>query len=81
MSSAVRDFLKKVILFDEDNYNKTLSVLKALLECMCCCRCCLRFLGCSNLKLYAFQEKVNFGIYNKLLLIANKKSIGSISNI
>ncbi|CEG68568.1 hypothetical protein RMATCC62417_04805 [Rhizopus microsporus] len=67
MSSAVRDFLKKVILFDEDNYNKTLSVLKTLLECMCCCRCCLRFLGCSNLKLYAFQEKDLLVIYKDLI--------------
>ncbi|KAG1138746.1 hypothetical protein G6F37_010239 [Rhizopus arrhizus] len=55
--TVIKEFLQSVKLYDDNNYEQTLSTIKTLLECGCCCRCCLRFLGCNNLKLYSFEEQ------------------------
>lgn len=56
--TVIKEFVQSVKLYDDNNYEQTLSTIKTLLECGCCCRCCLRFLGCNNLKLYSFEEQV-----------------------
>ncbi|CAO3660732.1 unnamed protein product [Rhizopus stolonifer] len=56
---TVKDFIQKATsLFEENNYEKSLFVAQTLIECGCCCRCSLRFLGCNVQELYALDEKV-----------------------
>ncbi|KAL9551899.1 hypothetical protein MBANPS3_004036 [Mucor bainieri] len=44
-----------------------LTIVEILVTAKCCFRCCLRFLGCTNFGLYAFEEAELRDAFNQLL--------------
>ncbi|CAO0792148.1 unnamed protein product [Mucor circinelloides] len=44
-----------------------LTIVEILVSVKCCFRCCLRFLGCTNFSLYAYEETELHDAFNQLL--------------
>ncbi|KAL7309745.1 hypothetical protein PS15m_010590 [Mucor circinelloides] len=44
-----------------------LTIVEILISVKCCFRCCLRFLGCTNFRLYAYEETELHDAFNQLL--------------
>ncbi|KAK4513766.1 uncharacterized protein ATC70_005772 [Mucor velutinosus] len=44
-----------------------LTIVDILVAAKCCFRCCLRFLGCTNFRIYAFEETELRDAFNQLL--------------
>ncbi|GAN09896.1 pseudouridylate synthase 10 [Mucor ambiguus] len=44
-----------------------LTIVEILVAAKCCFRCCLRFVGCTNFRLYAFDENELHDAFNQLL--------------
>ncbi|KAI9256115.1 hypothetical protein EDC94DRAFT_650501 [Helicostylum pulchrum] len=49
-----------------ESLKNCLIIIRILLESKCCARCCLRYLGCTDFRLYALDEPVLFEAYNTI---------------
>lgn len=50
----------------EVSFRNSLSIIRILLSNGCCARCCLRYLGCTDFRLYALDEATLFNAFDTL---------------
>lgn len=51
-----------------ESLQNSLIIIRILLESKCCARCCLRYLGCTDFRLYALDEPVLFEAYDTIYI-------------
>lgn len=48
------------------SFGNSLSIIRILLANGCCARCCLRYLGCTNFRLYECDESTLYNLFDTL---------------